>query len=66
MTAAKPLSDERDGPREALAALGARVPLDVLGEVGGDALSVAIAGRSLSLPLDELRAAHADLERLFP
>jgi phosphoribosylformylglycinamidine synthase len=54
------------GPREALAALGARVPLDVLGEVGGDALSVAIAGRSLSLPLDELRAAHADLERLFP
>jgi len=30
------------------------------------ALSVTVAGRSLSLPLDELRAAHADLERLFP
>jgi hypothetical protein len=54
------------GPREALEALAARVALDVLGEVGGDALSVTIAGRSLSLPLDELRAAHADLERLFP
>ena len=42
------------------------MPLDVFGEVGGDALSVSIAGRSLSLPLAELRRAHAELERLFP
>jgi phosphoribosylformylglycinamidine synthase subunit PurL len=54
------------GPREALDDLATRVPLDVFGAVGGDALSVAIAGRSLSLPLDELRRAHAALERLFP
>jgi phosphoribosylformylglycinamidine synthase II len=54
------------GPREALDDLATRVALDVFGEVGGDALSVSIAGRSLSLPLDELRRAHAALERLFP
>jgi len=54
------------GPRAALDALAARVPLDLFGEVGGDALSVTIAGRSLSLPLAELRAAHAELARLFP
>ena len=54
------------GPRAALEALATRVPLDLFGEVGGDALSVTIARRSLSLPLAELRAAHAELERLFP
>jgi len=54
------------GPRAALDALAARVPLDLFGEVGGDALSVTIAGRSQSLPLAELRAAHAELARLFP
>ncbi len=54
------------GPRAALEELAARVPLDVFGEVGGDALSVSIAGLSLSLPLAELRGAHAELERLFP
>ena len=54
------------GPREVLDDLAARTSVAILGEVGGDALSVAIAGRSLSLRLDELRAAHADLERLFP
>jgi phosphoribosylformylglycinamidine synthase len=54
------------GPREALDDLASRVPLHVLGEVGGDALSVSIADRSLSLPHAELRRAHAELERLFP
>jgi phosphoribosylformylglycinamidine synthase subunit PurL len=54
------------GSREALADLATRVPLDVFGEVGGDALSVSITGHSLSLSLDELRGAHAALERLFP
>ena len=54
------------GPREVLDDLAARTSVAIFGEVGGDALSVTIAGRSLSLPLAELRAAHADLERLFP
>jgi hypothetical protein len=54
------------GPREALDDLATRVPVNVLGQVGGDALWVSIADRSLSLPLDELRRAHAALERLFP
>jgi len=54
------------GPREALDALAARTSVAIVGEVGGDALTVSIAGRALSLSLDELRAAHADLERLFP
>jgi hypothetical protein len=42
------------------------VPVAVVGEVGGDALSVAVAGQSLSLRLAELRLAHSELERLFP
>jgi phosphoribosylformylglycinamidine synthase subunit PurL len=54
------------GPREALDELGRRVPLDVFGEVGGDALAVRIAEHDISLSLDELGGAHADLERLFP
>jgi phosphoribosylformylglycinamidine synthase subunit PurL len=54
------------GSREALAALGERMPVAVVGEVGGDALSVAIAGHSVSLRLADLRLAHTELERLFP
>jgi hypothetical protein len=40
--------------------------VDVLGEVGGDALALRIGKHELSLSLDELRGAHAALERLFP
>jgi phosphoribosylformylglycinamidine synthase len=54
------------GPREALEELAERVPLDIFGEVGGDALSVRIAGHDVSVSLAELRGAHAALERLFP
>ena len=54
------------GPREALDELAARVPLDIFGEVGGDALAVRIARSEISVPLAELRGAHAELERLFP
>jgi phosphoribosylformylglycinamidine synthase subunit PurL len=54
------------GSHEALEELGARVALDVLGEVGGDALSVRIAGYDVALGLAELRAAHGELERFFP
>jgi phosphoribosylformylglycinamidine synthase len=54
------------GPREALEELASRVPLDVFGTVGGDALSIAIAGETVTATLDELRAAHAALAPLFP
>jgi phosphoribosylformylglycinamidine synthase len=54
------------GPRAALDELAARVPLTVIGEVGGEQLSVRIAGQDVSVGLAELRGAHAALERLFP
>jgi phosphoribosylformylglycinamidine synthase subunit PurL len=54
------------GSRAALDDLAPHVPLDVVGEVGGDVLSVRIAEHDVSVPLAELRAAHAALERLFP
>jgi phosphoribosylformylglycinamidine synthase len=54
------------GPRAALDELADRVQVDVLGEVGGDALALRIGEDELSLSLDELRGAHAALERLFP
>ena len=54
------------GPLAALEELAARVPLSVLGEVGGDALAVRMNGHDLSVSLDELRGAHAALERFFP
>jgi phosphoribosylformylglycinamidine synthase len=54
------------GPCEALEELGRRVPVDVFGEVGGDALDVRIAGHHVSMALAELSAAHAALERFFP
>ena len=54
------------GSREALEDLRTRVPLQIVGEVGGDALSVRIAGDEVGLRLTELRAAYAELERLFP
>jgi phosphoribosylformylglycinamidine synthase subunit PurL len=54
------------GTRSALEELAERVPLAVVGEVGGDALAARIGGHELSVPLDELRGAHAALERFFP
>jgi phosphoribosylformylglycinamidine synthase subunit PurL len=54
------------GAREALDALAERVPLDVFGTVGGDALHAAIGGETASWPLAELREAHAALARFFP
>jgi phosphoribosylformylglycinamidine synthase len=50
------------GPREALERLGERIPVQVLGTVGGDTLE---AGDH-RWPLDELRTAHAALAPLFP
>src|SRR4051812_10566604 len=54
------------GPREALRELSERVPLAVVGEIGGETLAVRIAGSEISVPLAELRGAHSELERLFP
>jgi phosphoribosylformylglycinamidine synthase len=54
------------GPQAALEALDARLPARVIGRTGGDELSVAVAGEPISLALDELRSAHANLAPLFP
>jgi phosphoribosylformylglycinamidine synthase len=54
------------GSAEALEQLAVRVPVEVLGRVGGDALSVRTSAGELSVPLAELRAAHAELDRFFP
>jgi phosphoribosylformylglycinamidine synthase len=53
------------GPREALDRLAERIPLDVFGTVGGDALELDAAA-GLRWTLDELRTAHAALAPLFP
>jgi phosphoribosylformylglycinamidine synthase len=53
------------GPRDAIDRLAERVPTDVLGSVGGEALRVAVGGRDASAALAELRAAHGALERAF-
>jgi phosphoribosylformylglycinamidine synthase II len=54
------------GPRETLEALAARVPLDVFGTVGGDALQVTIAGEAARWALADLGDAHRSLARHFP
>ncbi len=53
------------GPSAALAELAKRVPLEVLGCVSADTLSIAIAGETLSIALDELAEAHGALAELF-
>jgi phosphoribosylformylglycinamidine synthase len=53
------------GPREALDRLAERIPLDVFGTVGGDALVVDDEA-GLRWTLDELRTARASLAPLFP
>ncbi|HKE77719.1 MAG TPA: phosphoribosylformylglycinamidine synthase subunit PurL [Solirubrobacteraceae bacterium] len=54
------------GPRAALDALATRVPLDVFGTVGGDALELRIAGATTRWPLGGLGDAHRRLARYFP
>ncbi len=54
------------GPRERLERLGRRVPVDVLGTVGGDTLELVSGDVTVSATLDEMRAAHAALGALFP
>jgi phosphoribosylformylglycinamidine (FGAM) synthase-like enzyme len=50
------------GPAEALEALGA----EVLGEVGGDGLTLTAGGVAVSATLAELREAHGSFAALFP
>jgi len=54
------------GVPDAIAHLAERVPLDVFGVVGGDLLSIAIAGERLDVTLNDLRDAHRALARFFP
>jgi phosphoribosylformylglycinamidine synthase len=53
------------GSAEALARLGERTAVHVLGSVGGDALDISAGELRVCLTLDELRAAHASLAPLF-
>jgi phosphoribosylformylglycinamidine synthase len=53
------------GPEDALRRLGERVPLEVLGRVGGDALDVTAGAERITCPLAELREAHGALAPLF-
>ncbi len=53
------------GPREALDRLAERTPVDVFGTVGGEELSVAIAGNRMTVPLAELGERAGALERAF-
>ena len=62
----RPVGFVVSGPREALEALGARVPLDVFGTVGGDALALTIGRQTARWDLAALREAHAALARFFP
>jgi phosphoribosylformylglycinamidine synthase len=54
------------GPRAALDRLAERVPLDVLGTVGGDGLEVAIGEWHFTAGLSELHEANSALVALFP
>ena len=54
------------GPGEALAELAARAPLQILGTVAGDSLTIATDTGTLSATLAELAEANGALAELFP
>ncbi len=54
------------GTESGVRALGRRTPVRVLGTVGAGALSITIAGETLSATLGELADAHGALAELFP
>ncbi|HEX2160462.1 MAG TPA: phosphoribosylformylglycinamidine synthase subunit PurL [Thermoleophilaceae bacterium] len=54
------------GEREAIDRLAERVPTDVFGKVGGDALWVGLGGSAPRVPLARLHAAHGALAAAFP
>jgi len=53
------------GSRDALAALAESVPVAILGEVGGDRLTVDAAGETIDVSLGDLADAHGALARHF-
>jgi phosphoribosylformylglycinamidine synthase subunit PurL len=53
------------GPREKVERLAERIPLDVFGSVGGDSLSIRLAGSPFDASLAELRGAHGALASAF-
>jgi phosphoribosylformylglycinamidine synthase subunit PurL len=53
------------GTPEAIERLAERVPTDVFGAVGGDALEIALGERAAHIPLAALRAAHSALAPAF-
>jgi phosphoribosylformylglycinamidine synthase subunit PurL len=53
------------GTGSGVRALGRRTPVRVLGTVGAGALSLTVAGETLSATLDELAEAHGALAELF-
>src|SRR5262249_44221635 len=53
------------GAGEALRELGARAPTRLIGTVGGEALTIAIADATVSATLAELTRAHRALGALF-
>jgi phosphoribosylformylglycinamidine synthase subunit PurL len=54
------------GPGEALGELAARIPLQMLGTVGGDGLTITTDAGVLSATLADLAEAHGALAELFP
>jgi phosphoribosylformylglycinamidine synthase len=54
------------GSEEALRRLGEVLALDIFGTVGGEVLDVTSGDVRITATLAELRAAHAELGRLFP
>jgi phosphoribosylformylglycinamidine (FGAM) synthase-like enzyme len=54
------------GPGEALGELAVRTPLQMLGTVGGDGLTIATGTETLSATIAELTDAHGALGELFP
>jgi phosphoribosylformylglycinamidine synthase subunit PurL len=53
------------GTAEAIERLAERVPTDVFGRVGGDALELALAGRQVTVGLADLRASNGALAPAF-
>jgi phosphoribosylformylglycinamidine synthase II len=53
------------GPREAIERLAEKVPTDIFGTVGGDALEIELVEGAASVSLADMRAAHSALAAAF-
>ena len=54
------------GHQGAIEELAGQVPLEVIGHVGGESLTIEAGGEELEWSLDELRSAHDGLAACFP